>query len=227
MEVQQAENFQGPVNLDEAVVIIDPRLNQDGGGDEDKQMLLLLRKQLAPGRDRVYSPEVRSLAENLAEMIPNTPLSYLLHRCEDLVDKSAAIERFTEELLTNPNPPPHWGQELQAGPSNVAEGETQAVAGTSSGSTATTPKKAQNPLEVWEGQCMDQLKSMFPYVCPDHLLTCVQRITEAKEGVGEEVTGADHSKFQQLVENLWNPPQPLPTMKEYEARKKEQMELEN
>ena len=143
------------------------------------------------------------------------------------MDKSAAIERFTEELLTNPNPPPHWGQELQAGPGNAAEGETQAVAGTSSGSTATTPKKAQNPLEVWEGQCLDQLKSMFPHVCPDHLLTCVQRITEAKERVGEEVTGADHSKFQQLVERLWNPPQPLPTMKEYEARKKEQMELEN
>ena len=148
-------------------------------------------------------------------------------RCEDLVDKSAAFERFTEELLTNPNPPPHWGRELQAAPGNAAEGETQAVAGTSSGSTATTPKKAQNPLEVWEGQCMDQLKSMFPHVCPDHLLTCVQRITEAKERVGEEVTGADHSKFQQLVERLWNPPQPLPTMKEYEARKKEQMELEN
>ena len=81
MEVQQAENFQGPVNLDEAVVINDPRLNQDGGGEEDEQMLLLLRKQLAPGRDRVYSPEVRGLAESLAEMFPNTPLSYLLYRC--------------------------------------------------------------------------------------------------------------------------------------------------
>ena len=41
MEVQQAENFQAPANLDEAVVIIDPRLNQDGG-EEDEQMLLLL-----------------------------------------------------------------------------------------------------------------------------------------------------------------------------------------
>ena len=80
MEVQQAENFQAPANLDEAVVIIDPRLNQDGG-EEDEQMLLLLRKQLAPGRDRVYSPEVRGLAESLAEMFPNTPLSYLLQRC--------------------------------------------------------------------------------------------------------------------------------------------------
>ena len=143
------------------------------------------------------------------------------------MDKSAAIDRFTEELLTNPNPPPHWGQELQAGPSNAAEGEAQAVAGTSSGSTATTPKKAQTLLEVWEGQCLDQLKSMFPHVCPDHLMTRVQGITVARERVGEEVTGADITKFQQLVESLWNPTLPLPTRKEYEARRKEQMEVEN
>ena len=82
MDVQQtAENVQAPVNLDESVVIIDPMLNQDGEGEEDEQVLQLLRQQLTPGRDRVYSPEVRRLAENLAEMIPNTPLSYLLHRC--------------------------------------------------------------------------------------------------------------------------------------------------
>ena len=150
-------------------------------------------------------------------------------RCEDLVDKSAAIERFTEELLTNPNPPPHWGQELQAGPGNMIEGEMQPVAGTSSGTTATTPKKKTlNRLEVWEGERLDQLKSMFPNVCPEHLLTCVQRITAAAEDrVGEEETGADISRFQQLVENLWNPPQPLPTRKEYEARRKEQLEVEN
>ena len=41
-------------------------------------------------------------------------------RCEDLVDKPFAIERFTEELLTNPKPHVE-GQELQPGPSNVAE----------------------------------------------------------------------------------------------------------
>ena len=81
MEVQQAENVQAPVTLDESVVILDPMLNQDGEGEEDEQVLQLLRKQLAPGRDRVHSPEVRRLAENLAEMFPNTPLSSLLHRC--------------------------------------------------------------------------------------------------------------------------------------------------
>ena len=77
----QAENVQLPVILDESVVILDPMLNNDGEGEEEEQVLQLLRKQLAPGRDRVYSPEVRRLAEILAEMFPNTPLTYLLHRC--------------------------------------------------------------------------------------------------------------------------------------------------
>ena len=80
MEDQQAENVQAPVNLDESVVIIDPMLNQDGNGEEDEQVLQLLRKQFTPGRDSEYSPEVRRLAESLAEMFPNTPLRYLLHR---------------------------------------------------------------------------------------------------------------------------------------------------
>ena len=75
---------------------------------------------------------------------------------------------------------------------------------------------------------MDQLKSMFPDVCPEHLLTRLQDITAiAEERVGEEETGADINRFQQLVENLWNPPQPLPTRKQYEARRKEQMEVES
>ena len=150
---------------------------------------------------------------------------YMDYRCEDLVDKPAAIDRFTEELLINSKPPPHWGQEMQVGPGKAAEDEIQPVAGPSSGSAAATPKKALNLLEVWEGECLDQLKSMFPDICPEHLQTCVKSI--AKERVGEEVTGADITKFHQLVENLWNPSKPLPTRREYEARRKEQLELEN
>ena len=75
--------MQAPVTLDESVVILDPMLNNDGEGEgeEEEQVLQLLRKQLAPGRDRVYSPEVRRLTEYFAEMFPNTPLTYLLHRC--------------------------------------------------------------------------------------------------------------------------------------------------
>ena len=64
----------------------------------------MLRQQLAPTKNRVHSPEVRGLAENFSVMFPNTPLSYLLHKCEDLVDKPAAIDRFTEELLPKPKP---------------------------------------------------------------------------------------------------------------------------
>ena len=55
----------------------------------------------------------------------------------------------------------------------------------------------------------------------------MQGITAARERVGEEVTGADITKFQQLVENLWNPLRRLPTRKEYEAKRKEQLEVEN
>ena len=77
VEDQIAQNGQAPTFLDESVVIIDP----DRKGGDDEQVLQLLRKQLTPARDHVYSPEVRKLAESLAEMFPNTPLSYLLHRC--------------------------------------------------------------------------------------------------------------------------------------------------
>ena len=59
-------------------------------------------------------------------------------------------------------------------------------------------------------------------------MTRLQGITAtAEERVGEEETGADINRFQQLVENLWNPPKPLPTRKQYEARRKEQMEVES
>ena len=78
---QQAQNGQTLVNLDESVVILDPMPNQDGTGGDDEQVLQLLRRQSAPAaRDCAYSPEVRKLAESLAEMFPSTPVSYLLHR---------------------------------------------------------------------------------------------------------------------------------------------------
>ena len=103
-----------------------------------------------------------------------------------LVDKPATIERFTEELLLDPRPPPHWQQQLVAAP---VEHEALPVAGPSSGLN-----RGQNLLEVWEGERFEQLKSMFPDVCPEHLLSRVQGISAAKERVGEEVTGADHHK---------------------------------
>ena len=87
--------------------------------------------------------------------------------------------------------------------------------------------RGQNLLEVWEGERFEQLKSMFPDVCPEHLLSRVQGISAAKERVGEEVTGADNKSFEQLVENLWNTSKSLPTRKEYESRRKEQPEVDN
>ena len=72
---------QAQANLAESVVIIDPIPDRDVNSKEDEQVLQLLKKQLAPRKDGVYSPEVRRLAESLAEMFPNTSLSYLLHRC--------------------------------------------------------------------------------------------------------------------------------------------------
>ena len=52
--------------------------------------------------------EITALADNLIAMFPETPLSYIRARCIDLAGKPAAIERFTEELLLDPNPPSNW-----------------------------------------------------------------------------------------------------------------------
>ena len=88
-------------------------VKHDGTAQEDEGVL---EKQQEVKKPRVYSPEVRVLAEGLSEMFSATPLSYLLHRCVDLVDKPAAIVSFTEELLHDPRPPPHWQQQLVAAP---------------------------------------------------------------------------------------------------------------
>ena len=50
---------------------------------EEERLLIQVKdvhKELAPAREGAYSPEVRKLAESLAQMFPNTPVSYLLHR---------------------------------------------------------------------------------------------------------------------------------------------------
>ena len=53
------------------------------------------------------------MTERISEIFPDTPVSYILHKCEDLdlVDKT--IERITGELILYTNPPSHWGEELQ------------------------------------------------------------------------------------------------------------------
>jgi hypothetical protein len=130
----------------------------------------------------VASPEAVALAERLSEMFPNTPLDYLLHRCEDLAGHDSAIERFTEELLADSRPLPGWlaaGQEAGAGQSGLGPGPG-----------------LPDPLQVWARERTEQLQSMFPLVCPDHLLAAVTRITGAEESVrAQQVTGADTAAF--------------------------------
>ena len=61
-----------------------------------------------PDNDPADPAEVASLAENLAMIFPDTPLPYIRQRCVDLVGRPAAIDRFTEELLRDPQPPDNW-----------------------------------------------------------------------------------------------------------------------
>ena len=63
-----------------------------------------------PDLDQADVAAVNLLADNLVAIFPNTPREYIQMRCVDLVGKVAAIDRFTEELLMDPNPPENWEQ---------------------------------------------------------------------------------------------------------------------
>ena len=63
-----------------------------------------------PDVDQAGLAAVNLLADNLVAIFPNTPREYIQMRCVDLVGKVAAIDRFTEELLMDPNPPENWEQ---------------------------------------------------------------------------------------------------------------------
>ena len=63
-----------------------------------------------PDTDTADLAAVTNLAESLQAMFPDSPREYIQMRCVDLVGKDAAIERFTLELLENPNPPENWEQ---------------------------------------------------------------------------------------------------------------------
>jgi len=54
--------------------------------------------------------EKAELVNNLVDMFPDTSKEYIDLRAEDLIGKPAALERFTIELLENPQPPPNWRQ---------------------------------------------------------------------------------------------------------------------
>jgi len=103
-----------------APVIHPAKLTIMGGARRDRQPSVeVVREEIAVDKPRevveipdndppATSAEVASLAENLGAMFPDTPADYILARCQDLVGKNAAINRFTEELLLSSQPPDNW-----------------------------------------------------------------------------------------------------------------------
>ena len=210
---QQQVVEQQPVQVEQQQVQVEQQAETQAAephaGDRRPEQAPILVGEEPPARrvarrERQYPPEVLTLAESLSAVFPSTPLAYLKYRSEDLVGRDAAIARLTDELLENPTPPEGWAE--------LATVEVEEpVAGPSGGS----PAARQSPVRVWERwERWEQLQSMFPVVCPDHLLALVTAIT-GKQRVGEEVTGADNSGFQQVVEGLWAPRTPPPTRKQW------------
>ncbi|XP_023346206.1 uncharacterized protein LOC111715163 isoform X4 [Eurytemora carolleeae] len=58
----------------------------------------------------ISNKEIDDLVGNLCEMFQETDPSYIRLRAEDLVGKPAALDRFTMELIQDPNPPVNWRQ---------------------------------------------------------------------------------------------------------------------
>ena len=96
-----------------------------------------------PDNDPPASPaEVASLAENLSAMFPDTLAEYILTRCQDLVGKNAAINRFTEELLDDPNPPANWKM-MYSKPFNIVQEATE-------NATIQIPTITEQPVKIDE-----------------------------------------------------------------------------
>jgi len=185
------------------------------------------------------------LAERLSAMFPETPAEYILTRCQDLVGKNAAINRFTEELLDDPNPPANW-KIIYSKPFKVfdvtvpfIEDMTQVdCAAPSSSNTAPNcdPSSSKSvadpdvdPVLYWETERQEQMVSMFPHICPEWLLQQVQNI------IKNPVEGSDASAYRDLMfqgklEELFSksPEEKgrLPTRLQWETKMKQMAELE-
>jgi len=164
---------------------------------------------------------ISSLVDSLSDMFPLTPLDYLRARCQDLVGKEAAVDRFTEELLTNQTPPAGWRQMYSA----------PAAAPSSAQATSSRSELDQSPILQWEEEKYGELLSMFPTISPDYLLAQVQAVSrvEGRSSSGE-VTKTIIIAFQSMVERIWamNPDmrRQLPTRSQWEKKEKERVELE-
>ena len=163
-------------------------------------------------------------------MFPQTPLDYLRVRCQDLVGREAAVDRFTEELLTSQAPPADWRQ-MYSVPS-LANQASPAKAGPSSvEATRYVAEQDQSPIMQWEEEKHGEMLSMFPTVCPHYLLTQVQAVSRVEGHLSSgEVTKNNIIAFQSMVERIWAMTQEVrrqvPMRSRWEQKEKERAELE-
>ena len=136
-------------------------------------------------------------------MLHTTPLIYLLHWCEDLTGHAAATERFTEELLADPRPPPGWLAARQAGarPSGLGLGPGPGL---------------PDPVQVWAWERGEQLQSMFP---PRLQRPPAGRRDEHHRGGARRGAAGDRRRHRRL-----RAAGGVPVEWEWEARRREQEE---
>jgi hypothetical protein len=170
-----------------------------------------------------YSVAELSLADGLSDMFPSTPVKYLRSRCKDLEGNETAMERFTLELLDNPQPPHNW--RAACDPSCRTETDQDSSEAGPSSSGLQPDSEQLTSVQVWERERWEQLQAMFPHLCPDHLRGLVEDIAVTEE-LRRNITVVHSIRFQQLVERLWAPTEILPTRNQWKARRRERLELE-
>jgi hypothetical protein len=159
------EAIAGEANMKKAIVelanvkqaITEPVIAEEAIAEQGiMEQVILAAAGPAVWAAAVASPEAVALAERLSEMFPNTPLDYLLHRCEDLAGHDSAIERFTEELLADSRPLPGWlaaGQEAGAGRAGWGRGPaspTRSRSGRGSAPSSCSPcSRSSAPTTCW------------------------------------------------------------------------------
>ena len=181
-----------------------------------------------PDTDPADLAALTTLADNLVAMFPLTPREYIEMRCVDLVGKEAAIERFTEELLMEPNPPENWEQiykkpflvvqdltenvnvqtaQLQ---SSSCARDCQEASTTSTSQDQSEPEEKVeadgscpahtelDPAVSWELDRHEDLLSMFPDLCPDYLLNQVVRTINKPSTADPEGASVQNLNLEQL-----------------------------
>ena len=185
--------------------------------------------------------EIEKLKNYFCALFPETPSEYILLRCQDLVGKDAAINRFVEELLESPLPPDNW--QCLYNPFNIVSNQVKnlpsssktissSTAGPSSHKSAPTSTSISNNSEfdpIWIFQKHEQLISMFPDISPDWLLEQVQNISKSCENrpgtsFNQHNTGHLDLLYERKVEEMFSmsidDKRMLPTRIQWEETKK-------